>query len=816
MSALTRVTRLAAMAAAATLLTQVCLAQSLSGPMVGQDDQAWTAWTKAMEAINKDDHKEANKLLATVAEKNLSPLRLALMADRTGTFMMSQALADNKLGDEAKALMDQIEQGRQQRTRAEDGWHYAAIGQFGFAKSNFESLIKSDPDPVAVLELAGYNPHRETILLQLMDREDIGTATADMLKLLKEGRFRLRTNPNQIVANIKKLGGNARERVTAVTQLKQSGEWAVPFMIDVLIDPTQQVLHTHVLAALAEIGKPAVTPLAVSLSMDNAPVKVFIIRSLGKIGYPHAIPYLKQVVENKETPEQVRTEAVAAIAQIEQTSGKKAGASAAEGFLALGDAYYYDHGSLMSEQDAPVVNIWFWRGGRLTSTQVPPRIFNELMAMRCSEAALALNSDLTESVALWLAGNFRREAHLGVADVASEAADPATAQDPTRLAGYPRAIYFARAAGARYNHLVLARGLKDAEPSVILGGLAALRDTAGAANLIGSEDYKQPLVQALTFPNLIVRIKAALVLGHALPAKEFAGAGNVVPVLSEALAQTGEKHAVVVESNEANRNRVVGILREAGFAVVAGETFYGTLEDARKSVPSLDLVVIPSSLKEPAFNVALNDLRKDYLFASAATVLLISPADDEVVRPLLHLDSRIGGVPADAAAASLLTEYDRVRRQVGALPLDKVTALSLATQAAEALRLIAITHNKVYNFRQAQVGLIKSLKHPEEALRITGADVLAESEAAEAQQAVAQLALDESQAKPVRLRVFAALAKSAKAHGNLLNDEIRDLVAGAATQAQDVEIRTAASQALGALNLPSNQASKIIQAQAMK
>jgi tetratricopeptide (TPR) repeat protein len=816
MSALARVSSLVSVAVAATILAQVCPAQPFSSPMVGQDEQAMQAWTQAMEAINKDSFDQANKLLAQVAEKNLSPLRLALMADRTGTFHLTQALEDNKLGDAAKGLMQLIEQGRQQRTRAEDGWHYAAIGQFGYARSNFESLIKSDPDPVAVLELAGYNPYRETILLQLMDREDIGPAAADMLKLLKEGRFRLRTDPPQIIANIQKLGGTARERLNAVVQLRQSGEWSVPFLLDVLMDPAQEPLHKHILDTLAEIGKPAVTPLAVSLAMDNNPIKVFVIRSLGGIGYPHAVPYLKQLIENNETSQQVRDEAVKAIQQIEQTSGKKTPGSAAEGFLALGDAYYYDHGSLLSEQDAPVVNVWFWRNGHLSSTQVPPRIFSDLMAMRSAEAALQLNSDLTDAVALWLASNFRREAHLGVADVASEAADPATAQDPTRPNGYPRAIYFARAAGARYNHLVLSRGLKDAEPGVILGALAALRDTAGASNLIGSEDYKQPLVQALTFPNLIVRIKAALVLGNALPTKEFAGAGNVVPALAEALAQTGEKHAVVVEPDEANRNRVVGILREAGFAVVAGEGFYATLQDARKNAPSLDLVVIPSSLNDPAFATALSDLRKDYLFASAATVLLISPADEDVVRPLLHLDPRIGGVPANAPAAQLLAEYDRVRRQIGALPLDRATALDLATQAAETLRMIAVTNNKVYDFRQAQVALINSLKHPEEALRVIGADVLARSETPEAQQAIAQLALDESQSKPVRLRAFAALANSAKAHGNLLNDQWRDQVAAAATQTKDLEIRTAASQALGALNLPSNQASKIIRAQAMK
>ena len=183
-----------------------------------------------------------------------------------------------------------------------------------------------------------------------------------MLKLLKEGRFRLRTDPQQIIANIKKLGENARARANAVEQLKQSGEWAVPFMIDVLMDPGQEVLHTHVLAALDKIGKPAVTPLAVSLGMDNNAVKVFVIRSLGKIGYPHAVPYLKQLVENKETPDQVRNnEAVAPPSpRSSRPAARRPRAQPSEGFLALGDAYYYDHGSLMSEQDAPVVNIWFW------------------------------------------------------------------------------------------------------------------------------------------------------------------------------------------------------------------------------------------------------------------------------------------------------------------------------------------------------------------------------------------------------------------------------------------------------------------------
>jgi len=804
----------AAIVGFALIAAQICLAQGLSGPMVGQDEQAWQTWTQAIEAINKEKYQEADRLLAELVAKNLSPLRLALMADRTGTSSLAQAIKDNRLAEAANSLLQAIEAGRRQRALAEDGWHYAAIGRFDLAKAHFEALAKESPDPVALLELAGYNPNRQAILLQLIDRKDIGPAARTMLNLLQEGEFLLRTNPEQIIRNIQKLGGTAREKMTALPKLKRSGEWAIPFMLDVLLDPQQKRLHAHVVAALSQIGKPAVTPLAISLAMKNETVKVFVIRALGKIGYPHAVPYLQRLIEDEKTPKQVQAEAVQAIRAIEQISGKTFNASAAELFHNLAEAYYQDRGSLMAEPDAPVANVWYWRDGHLTSTQVPPVIFNELMALRCCEAALKLDSDRPETVALWLAANFKREAQLGVADVESEAADPATAKDPTKPANYPRAIYFARAAGAQYNHMVLARGLKEGEPAVILGALAALRETAGAASLIGSEDYKQPLVQALTFPNLMVRIKAALVLGNALPDKKFAGCQNVVPALSEALAQTGSQHAIVIERDEATRNRVVGILRNGGFLVVAGEHFYAVLEEARKRVPSVDLIVLGSDMAEPVLGKALAELRKDYLFASAPTVILIKPADMAAVLRLTRLDERLGRVDVEAPAERLLLEYDRVRRRVGALPLNKQTALDLALEAAETLRLIAITRNRAYDFRAAQIALINALGHPAEPLRVTAAAVLAISELPEAQRSIAQLALDDQQPKPIRIAAFGSLADSAKAHGNLLTANLLEKVVAAATQAEDLEIRTAASQALGALNLPSNQASKIILEQA--
>ncbi len=91
--------------------------------------------------------------------------------------------------------------------------------------------------------------------------------------------------------------------------------------------------------------------------------------------------------------------------------------------------------------------------------------------------------------------------------------------------------------------------------------------------------------------------------------------------------------------------------------------------------------------------------------------------------------------------------------------------------------------------------------------------MLALTDSSEAQQAVAATALDEKNAKSLRIAIFRALAESAKAHGNKLGKPLVEQLRAQAMGSQDLDIRTAASMALGALNLPSGEASEIIRAQ---
>ena len=58
-------------------------------------------------------------------------------------------------------------------------------------------------------------------------------------------------------------------------------------------------------------------------------------------------------------------------------------------FNGWADKFYYGTASIQADPRSPVAFIWSWSNG-LSSKQVPPQIFNDLMAMRFTEHALLI------------------------------------------------------------------------------------------------------------------------------------------------------------------------------------------------------------------------------------------------------------------------------------------------------------------------------------------------------------------------------------------------------------------------------------------
>jgi hypothetical protein len=798
-------------------ITGPVAAQELAEDMVGQPADAWATWQAAVRALEREELDKAGKELEAIAGMKLSDLRLCLMADRTGSIRLQQWAATADAPAVVKQIVEKIEAGRKQRALAEDGWHYAAVGRFNYADANFKALSDSNPDPVALLELARLNPSRHEILLRLLANTDVGPAAKRFLEILDEGEARLRMDPYEIAANIPKLAGDSRMAFNAATRLKASGEYAIPLLIQALRQPDQRQLQPAIIQLLPQIGRAGLNPLCTSLAMNDDVTKETVIKALGQIGYKQALPYLAKLAADSKTSAAVASAAKEAMAAIGQTGG-----DVSTLFYELADNYYNNVESLKADPRSDTANIWFMNGNELRYIPVPLPLFNDVMAMRCCEEALKANADNAQAIALWLAGDFRRETKLGM-NVESDQPDPLAAKDGTRPEDFPRSIYFARAAGAKYNHMVLGRAVKDRDPGVALGAIAALRVTAGAPSLLGAQDLKQPLVQSLDFPNRQVRIKAALALGSALPKTDFAGAANVMPVLSEALTGAGRQAALVVDPSGDVQNKFEAMLRAAGYDSAGGIGLYQALEAGKKAnLASYDVIFLATDIAQPDLAGAISELRKQFLTSATPIVVVVKAGEMAKARDAARAAAGVVELPVEvldlgdpaSIQEQITSRIGRAAQALGMNPLDKDLSLELAIQAADVLRGIGEGNLKVFDFSKAVPALILSLSSKSEALRVKSAQVLALANSADAQTAIAGVAMNAERGAVERMAAFASLADSARRNGNLLgtSDLVQKLIDFTMSE-KDLVMRAAGSKALGALDLPGNKASEIIRAQ---
>jgi hypothetical protein len=560
----------------------------------------------------------------------------------------------------------------------EESWgdflHYAAIGRFELAKGYAQTILDSDPDPVVMLGLSEANPRGYRLLVRLEDHsEELGEVSGELLKLIEDGRFIKRIDPMVIRKAIKKLSTTIRAQVTSQEHLKHAGEYAVALMIEALEDPDREDEFANIVAAFPKIGRDAIRPIAMALSTSNISVKLELIRSLGDIGYRQALAYLKYVIEN-DSVKQMREEATIAIKKIDPAALK---IPASELFFQLGEDYYY-HAESHSPRQADFANIWLWdaNAGKLKRVEVDNGHFFELMSMRSCEFALKADEKIGKAIALWVAAFFKAEA--------------AVVDQPTYFKeGHADAMTYATTAGPEYLHVALERANKDKNSNVALGVVEALAANAGEMSLLYRVGTEQPLVKALSFPNIPVMYSAAIAIAAAKPNADFVGSSKIVENLSKAVAGTG----------------------------------------------------------------------------------------------------------SDTIGKELSDVY--------------------ALRAVSVMHELAVTKNEVIDLTPAQKSLILATLGSWEVMQVQAGKVLALMPSPDAQRATAKMGLNDGNSVDVRIEAFLSLAVSAKQNANLLTPEqIDGIYSLISSDVTDVELRSSAAGAYGALNLDSKKVKELILDQA--
>ena len=136
---------------------------------------------------------------------------------------------------------------------------------------------------------------------------------------------------------------------------------------------------------------------------------------------------------------------------------------------------------------------------------------------------------------------------------------------------------------------------------------------------------------------------------------------------------------------------------------------------------------------------------------------------------------------------------------------------SYALRSAKAMLKLAKTHNTVLDLSAAEDALIAATKDKRAEIQMLAGEILAYIAKPTAQQAIAAMALAETNTQEIRIAAFDSLAVSAKLNASMLDDATIDAVY-AMVNSNDIDrgLRSAAAAAYGALNLPSQKVKNLI------
>ena len=679
----------------------------------------------------------------------------------------------------------------------EDFWHFGKVARYDVAVADGKKILDSGADPVKILDAfekvtsdRGDNLDEWLVRWQGVDQmKDVATQIVDVLN---KGRYTRRADPMWIEKQIGRLGGGDRPYRLAMLQLRESGELAVPFLLDTLKDPNKQDLYGPARRAIVDLGRYALNPLVAATETSDPAQAQLVASLLGDLGYDAAAPYLARLADDGANAD-VKAVAHKALLQLNMPSE-----STADLFYDLSEKLYYGKSGLVADERFPMANVWRFETDKgLLRTQVPAAIFNDVMSMRAAAYALKLNTT-RDALSLWLVGDFKREIDL-----------PKGATDDTRPAGSPDAHYYGVTAGTQYLNAALARTLNDKNSLVALAVVKALQVIVGDSNF---KSGGSPLIDAMGYSDRRVRFEAAFSVAQALPQSAFTGQDMVVPLLAEAISQTGQPSVLVVMPTQEAVNAIVQPLKGQGYIAAGATTAAGALS-AAASIPAIDVVLISEDLPGSEIETLLGLVSQSPKLRTSGKLIIVKSAASpwEARKASDPTISTTTSTDPTALKAAITTARDAS----GALPLDQAMATDYAMRAGELIKKLAISRGQVLDLTPARSTLLGALEDSRPEIVKLAGEGLALMNNDDAQKGIFLKASTEGTPDDVKISLFKSVATSAKFFGNKLDANQVQTLDQLVTDAKTPEVKNAAAEARGALNLPSDVAKNLILSQAM-
>lgn len=670
----------------------------------------------------------------------------------------------------------------------EDFSHYVRIDRHDAAAAMGQELLRRGLTPAEFVRLVetSRDPLRfNDTIARAMRVPSLEPIAGAMLKAFEEGMLAAARDPEQIRRNVAALTGTLRGKLDARARLIHAGEYAVPQLLEALLDKTNPALSAEAQRVLIDMGRQAITPLCTAMMGLGPTEQETVAHVLGLIPYRTSLPYLADLASSSPAAG-VRS---ACRRAIERLAGSGAVDEPSLLYHQLAEAYYAHKSEVTSFPREDFQLLWtFAPKTGLVMQAIATPVFHEAMAMRLSRRALELSPGYRPALSLWIAANFRREIDT-----------PAGYDNPAYGPGMREAMFYAVAAGPAVSLEVLARGLDTRDTPLVRRALSAVERTAGSTSLFGGEAARRPLSEALTYPNRRVQIEAALALAASHAREPFAGSDRVVPTLAAALTDASRRFALILARNHEEHQSYRAVIERGGFTVLP---FGASLADVAipiSEAPAIDLVVV-TGLDADRVGAAIESARGHAKLAATPVLALVGLDAAPPLQRRYQGESWIAVRPMSLDPSTTLRAAETLVERASGGVIGEAEAGEYARRALDAMRDLVLTGSSVFSVNEAAEALVSALGASRGETRMRVAEVLSCLSEPRAQVALVDAGLRASGQE--RIALLGKAAASARRFGNNLESrQVSRLLALASDAATPEGEATAAATLIGALNL---------------
>ncbi|MGJ8635924.1 MAG: HEAT repeat domain-containing protein [Phycisphaerales bacterium] len=665
--------------------------------------------------------------------------------------------------------------------------HFVKIARFDVAADLGQQLLDSGLSPEEFVDLVDSSRELgrfEESIAAAMRVPALQPVAAELDKEYRSGKLARARNPEEIARNIELLSGGLRARQLGRTRLMAAGEYAMPQLLDAYLQKDNLALKAQVQRLLVDMGRQTIAPMMAALPGLDPTRQEAVCEVLGLIPYRTSLPVLVDLYQNT-TNDGVRKACGRSISRI----GGNPSADVAGMYAQLADSYYNEPSELTSFPGEDHQIVWDFNPGLgLVMTPIRTEVFHEAMAMRNAEKSLGMNSEMPETLALWVASNYSRSFDT-----------PAGYDNPLYGDDRRDAEYYGIAVGPEISQLVLRRGIDTRDTPLVRSAIGALAQTAGSRMLWGQAvDGRYPLLESLGYQNRRVQFEAALALGNAQPQESFSGAERVIPLLASAVRDASARYAVVLTgSDRESYDQYRGVLEAQGFTVLPpSDNGLDGLDASIAEVASVDLVV--TSLGYDDTLLTIETARTDSKMAVSPVLALMRTDDVEPLRRQYLRDQTVAVRRVEISSANIGASVEQLLMAASGGPIDQAEADMYASRAIAVLRNLAISNNQVLNVLDASTILIDVLEDVGGQKMLLVGQILSYVDRPAAQSAIMDRAMDTNGIE--RLALLTLVGDSGKRFGNHLNArQIKALVEYAGSS--DAELATVAVGSMGALEI---------------